>query len=114
MSQQSCWGVLWFFKRPRVSPLDMQRKRQHDIRCLTTNAQENRDAIVSSVITRYLTLANIELLRLYLQFTCSVFTGICSVNMLFDFHKFLFCFYSAHFVRLFSVRLFVYSVYFLS
>jgi hypothetical protein len=21
MKQQSCWGILWFFKRPQVSPL---------------------------------------------------------------------------------------------
>jgi hypothetical protein len=31
MRQQSCWGVLWFFKRPQVNPLEKQRNQHHDI-----------------------------------------------------------------------------------
>jgi hypothetical protein len=31
MKQQICWGVLWIFKRTQVSPLEKQRKQQHDI-----------------------------------------------------------------------------------
>jgi hypothetical protein len=31
IKQQSCWGVLWFFKRPQVSLLEKQRNHQHDI-----------------------------------------------------------------------------------
>jgi hypothetical protein len=31
MKQQSCLGVLWFFKRPQVSLLEKQRNQQHDI-----------------------------------------------------------------------------------
>jgi hypothetical protein len=58
MKQQSCWGVVWFFKRPQ-GPLEKQRSRQHDIWCLITNIWENRVAIGSSVITRCLILANI-------------------------------------------------------
>jgi hypothetical protein len=27
MKQQSCWGVLWFFKRPQVRPLEKQWNR---------------------------------------------------------------------------------------
>jgi hypothetical protein len=56
MNQQSCWGVLWFFKRPQVSPLEKQSDQQQDLWCLITNTCANRVAIVSSVITRYLTL----------------------------------------------------------
>jgi hypothetical protein len=56
--KQSCWGVLWISKRPQVSPLEIQRNWQHDTWCLMTNTQANRVSIVSSVITRYLTLAN--------------------------------------------------------
>jgi hypothetical protein len=52
VKQQSCWGVLWLFKRPQVSLLEKQRNRQHDIWCLMTNTWANRVAIVSSVITK--------------------------------------------------------------
>ncbi len=58
MKQQSHWWVVWFFKRPHVSLLEKQRNWQHDIRCLITNTWENRVAIVSSIITRYSTLAS--------------------------------------------------------
>ncbi len=67
MRQQSCWGILWFFKRPQVSPLEKQRNWQHDIWCIITNTWANR-----VVIVRYLTLANYGLSRLNLPFTCSV------------------------------------------
>jgi hypothetical protein len=52
MKQQSCWGGLWFFKRPWILLLEKQRNRQYDIWCLITNAWANRVAIVSSVITK--------------------------------------------------------------
>jgi hypothetical protein len=52
MKQQSCWGVLWFFKRPWILPLEKQRNRQYDIWCLITNAWANRVAIFSFVITK--------------------------------------------------------------
>ncbi len=52
MQQQSCWGALWFFKRPQVSPLERQRNRQQDIWCIITNTRANRVAIVSSLITK--------------------------------------------------------------
>ncbi len=52
MKQQSCWGVLWFFKRSWVSPLEKQRNRQNDNWSLINNARANRVAIVSFVITK--------------------------------------------------------------
>jgi hypothetical protein len=77
MRQHSCGGFLWFFKRPQVSPLEKQRNRQHDICCLITNTRTNRVAIVSSVITRYLTLANTGwspfTLQYLFMFSASVF-----------------------------------------
>jgi hypothetical protein len=81
MKQKSCWGVLWFFKRPQVTLLEKQRNWQHDICCLITNTWVNRVAIVSSAITRYLTLANIGWSPFTLQylfvFSASVFNRIC-------------------------------------
>ncbi len=52
MRKQSCLGILWFFKRPWVSPLEKQRKRHHDIWCLITNTWANGVAIISSAITK--------------------------------------------------------------
>ncbi len=73
MKQQSCWGVLWFFKRLQVSPLEKQRNWQHDTWCLTTNIWANRAAIVSSIITRYVTLTKIGQSPFNLQIClCSV------------------------------------------
>ncbi len=108
MKQQSCWGVLWVFKRPRVSPLEKQRNWQHDIWCLITNTLANRVAIVSSV--RYLTLANIGRSRFnpqFCMFSESVFIRIyCQfsviIHQFFYFHLFLFCFCSIRSVRLFK------------
>jgi hypothetical protein len=92
MKQQSCWGVLWFFKRPQVSPLEKQINWQHDIWCLITNTWANRVEIVSSVITTYLTLAkhrtvtiqptdlfmrSASLIRIRCQFIC------CFLSVLF-------------------------------
>jgi hypothetical protein len=67
MKQQSCWGVLWFFKRPQVSPLERQRIRQRDFWCLITNTRANRVEIVSSIITRYLTLAKHRMFTIHLS-----------------------------------------------
>ncbi len=67
MRQQSCWGILGFFKRPWVSLLKRQRNRQHDICILITNTRTNRVAIVSSVITK-----NVGRSRLNFFFTSSV------------------------------------------
>jgi hypothetical protein len=80
IKQHSCRGVLWVFKRPQVSPLEKQRNWQHDIWCLMTNTWANRIVIVSSIITRYLTLTNIGRPRFNLQiWLCSVnqFNHIC-------------------------------------
>jgi hypothetical protein len=62
------------FKRPQVSLLGKQRNRQHVMWCLITNTWATRVAIVSSVITRYLTLVNIRQSRFNLQIC------LCSVN----------------------------------
>jgi hypothetical protein len=106
MKQQSCWGVLWFFKRPQVSLLENQRNRQHDIWCLITNSQANRVAIVSSVITRYLTLAKHRMVTtcpqyfFYVQYIsfncihcqficCCLSVVICHLASCFDLHSFI-------------------------
>ncbi len=75
MKQQSCWAF-YVFKRPQVSPLEKQRNLQHDIRRLITNTWAKRVAIVSFVITRYLTLTSIGQSSFNLQ-NCS-----CSVHHL--------------------------------
>ncbi len=119
MKQQSCWGVLWFFKSPQVSPLEKQRNWQHEIWYLRTNTQANRVKIVSSVITKifnlckywmvttqpsvYIFSAYLHLLPVFCYCSSVVWFSLISV-----------LFYSTPFVRLFSVRLLVYSVYFLS
>jgi hypothetical protein len=101
--QQSCGGVLWFSKRPQVSPLEKQWNWQHDIWCLITNTWANRVAMVSSVITRYLPLAKHGWSPFNLQiYLCSMFQVIVLVASLpvivyqfsFDSHSFdsvLFC-----------------------
>jgi hypothetical protein len=38
-------GVLWFFNRPQVSPLEKQRNQPHDIWCLITNTWANKVTI---------------------------------------------------------------------
>jgi hypothetical protein len=110
----SCWGVLWFFKRPQVCLLEKHRNWQHYIWCLITNTWENRVEIVSSVIIKILTLANIGWSRFNLQFCmfsesvfvcircqfsviarqfCSIFLHLCSVFfvlLLFDYSVFNF------------------------
>ncbi len=82
MKQQGCWGVLWVSKRPPVNPLERQRNRQHDIWCLITNTWANRFVMVSSVITRYLTLANTGQSPFPLQFYSIHFQCI-SISSLF-------------------------------
>jgi hypothetical protein len=118
MKQQSCWGVLWFFKRPQVRLPKRQRNQQHDIWCLITNNWVNTVAIVSSVFIKIFnpcTYWMVTTQPFVHMFSESVFVSIrCQfsviVYLLFDF----ICFFCAliHFVQLFSVQLFVYSVYF--
>ncbi len=128
MKQQSCWGALWFFKRPQVSPMEKQRNWQHVIWCLITNTWANRVAIVNSVITRYLTLANfgrsqfnlwivhvqwISYSYLFASFSCHCssvvrFSFIRFCSILFDYSVSVICLLSV-----FSVlRLELYSKYF--
>ncbi len=98
MKQESCWGVLRFFKRPQVSLLKKQRNWQHDICCLITNTWANRVAIVRSVIARSLTLPNIGWSPFSLQylfiFSASVLIVILSlsVNLL----LFVSCYFSPY------------------
>ncbi len=108
------------FKRPQVSPLKEQRKRQHDILCLITNTWANRAAIVSSVITKIFNPCKYQMVTtqpsVYL-FSESVLVFIhyqfsFIVHLLFNFHSLLFCFCSICYFLLFFLRLFVYSVYF--
>ncbi len=115
MKQQSCWGVLWFFKKPQVSPLENQRNRQHEIWCLMTNTQANRVPIVGSVITKIFKLC--KYCRVTTQPSVYMFTAYshslpvfsyCSSVVRFSLVSVLF--YSSSFVRLFNVQLFVYSV----
>ncbi len=102
MKHQSCWGVLWFFKRPQVSLLEKQRNRQHDIWCLITNTLENRVAIFSSVFTRYLTLANTGRSPFNLQIClCSVHKLIIFVA---SFSAIVYQFISLSFIRFCSVQ----------
>jgi hypothetical protein len=54
MRQQSYWGVLWFFKRPQVSPMKNENKETDS---MSSDASQqipwqNRVAIVSFVITK--------------------------------------------------------------
>jgi hypothetical protein len=119
MKQQSCWGVAWFFKRPRVSPLKKQKNWHHDIWCLIDNTRANRVAIVSSVITKIFNpckhwTVKIQHSVLYVQwisvYSYSLPVFHCSSVVWFSFVSVLLCL--NHFVLLFSVRLFVYSLYF--
>ncbi len=119
MKQQSCRGILWFFKVPQVILLEKQRNRHHEIGCLITNTWANRVAIVSSVITRYSTLAKQWTVTIQLAvFLCPVHQLIIFIaslsaiiyQLLFDsqsFNSVLFC--SICFVRLFSVWLIDFS-----
>ncbi len=77
MKQQSCWGV-WFFKRPQVSPLAKQGNWQHDSWCLITSTWAKRVAVVNSVITIYLTLANIGWSLFTLQYIIMFSTSVCN------------------------------------
>jgi hypothetical protein len=112
MRQHSCWGILWFFKRPQVRPLEKQRNQHHDIWCLITNIQADRIATFSSVITMIFDPC-IGRSRLNLLF-------ICSVNLCLFIHCQFYCssvvrsasFCLTCFVKLFSVWFFNYSVYF--
>jgi hypothetical protein len=111
--QQSCWGVLWFFKRTQVSSLEKQRNWQHNLWLLITNTCANRVAIVSCVITIHFTLANMGESPFNLQIClCSVkpfnrnwcqFSCYCfSVQYIhFLSHSILFCFVRSAFVQLF-------------
>ncbi len=115
VKQQSCYGVLLFSKRPKVSPLEKQRNRQHDIWCLITNTWANRVAIVSSVITKIFNPCKYWMVTTQpsvYMFSESVFVLIhCQfsviIHLLFNFNSLLFCFCSIHSVWLFSVQLFV-------
>jgi hypothetical protein len=129
MKQQSCWGILWFFKRPQVRPLEKQRNWQHNIWCLRTNTWANRVANVSSVIRKILNprkhwTVTIQPSVWYVQWI-SVYCCQFSVtfHLLFDFHSLLFCFvqsvlfdYSVFnylFIQVFSVLVLeLYSRYF--
>jgi hypothetical protein len=98
MKQQSCWGVLWFFKRPRVSPLERQRNRQHDIWCLITNTGTNRGEIVCSLITKIFNpckhwTVTIQPSVLYVQWISvySYFLPVFSCSSVVRFSFFLFC-----------------------
>jgi hypothetical protein len=117
MRQQSCWGVLWFFKRPRVSPMENQRNRQHVIWCLITKTQANRVAIVSSVITKILNpckpwTVTIQTSVLYVQWICLLEFVASSLLLFIRCSTFIsFCSgFTVAFVQLFSVRLFIYSM----
>ncbi len=120
MKQQSCRGVLWFFKRSQVSPLEKQRNWQHDIWCLITSTWANRVAIVSYAITKIFKSCKYWMVttrpsvymfsELVFVFICCQFSVI--VHLLFDSRSRLFCICSICFVKLFSVWLFVYLVYF--
>jgi hypothetical protein len=123
MKQQSCWRGSMVFQEATSEPDGKLRNRQYVIWCLITNTQANRVAIVGSVITGYLTLANIGQSPLNLQIGYVQCIGLIIfiasfllllISCLILIHSILSCFVWFAFVRLFSVRLFVYLVYFLS
>jgi hypothetical protein len=117
VKHQSWWRVLWFFRRTHVSPLGRPGNPRHDVWFLIINIQAKRVAIVSSVITRYLTLSSIGRSRFNLSgqtLNDSVSVLLLSVYCLTVVHSVFFysiqCFLL--FDSLFDYSVFDYSVYF--